>query len=406
MSNNLTNEEDEGKQSFNNPQEAKSTGRLLTHLTFILPGVHSRCVLHHHSQHPLSPPKLKGQYITILSITRTSQTSFSPVTHASPMTYSGLAEDCNGFLQQCSLALQMQPQRFHFERVKITFIISLLSGSTKHFREVIPRLVGNEGGNHLHQIKMSINVYALTFCTLAVSSGWNERSLLTTYRQGLAHAMRLYLAAYDDTMVLKKFIQLSLQFVIVYIDDILVYSRSEAKHRQHVAEALQCLRDHHLFLKARNMYLPSVLSAVPWVQHQFAKFYCHIIKDYSSIVSTLSNLLKGKPNSLSWSPSAAEVFKKLKTAFTSALFLIHPDPSKPFVVEVDASTTWVGVVLLQCKGDFNKLHPCAFFFRKLTLAEMNYDISNWELLAIKLALEEWRHWLEKDQHPFPGPHQP
>lgn len=207
--------------------------RLLTHLTFILPGVHSRCVLHHHSQHPLSPPKLKGQYITILSITRTSQTSFSPVTHASPMTYSGLAEDCNGFLQQCSLALQMQPQRFHFERVKITFIISLLSGwvlqwaetlwnqagpvmqsldsSTKHFREVIPRLVGNEGGNHLHQIKMSINVYALTFCTLAVSSGWNERSLLTTYRQGLAHAMRLYLAAYDDTMVLKKFIQLSLQ---------------------------------------------------------------------------------------------------------------------------------------------------------------------------------------------------
>lgn len=73
--------------------------------------------------------------------------------------------------------------------------------STKHFREVIPRLVGNEGGNHLHQIKMSINNYALTFCTLAVSSGWNECSLLTTYQQGLAPALRLYLGAYDDTVV-------------------------------------------------------------------------------------------------------------------------------------------------------------------------------------------------------------
>ncbi len=46
------------------------------------------------------------------------------------------------------------------------------------------------------------------------------------------------------------------------------------------------------------------------------------------------------------------------------------------------------------------LHPCAYFSRKMSPAEQNYDIGNCELLAIKLELEEWRHWLERAQHPF------
>jgi len=57
-------------------------------------------------------------------------------------------------------------------------------------------------------------------------------------------------------------------------------------------------------------------------------------------------------------------------------------------------------VLSQQQGNPAKLHPCAFFSRKLSPAERNYDIGNRELLAIKLALEEWRHWLEGAQHPF------
>lgn len=66
---------------------------------------------------------------------------------------------------------------------------------------------------------------------------------------------------------------------------------------------------------------------------------------------------------------------------------------------VDALTTGVGAVLSQQQGTPSKLHPYAFFSHKLTPAE-NYDIGNRELLAIKLALEEWRHWLEGAQHPF------
>ncbi len=103
---------------------------------------------------------------------------------------------------------------------------------------------------------------------------------------------------------------------------------------------------------------------------------------------------QGKAKSLSWNPIATKAFNTLKKAFTSALLLVHPNPELPFIVEVDASTTGVGAVLSQQQGTPPRLHPCAFFSRKLSPAEKNYDIANRELLAIKLALEEWRHWLE------------
>ncbi|KAK3571047.1 hypothetical protein QTP86_001297 [Hemibagrus guttatus] len=83
-----------------------------------------------------------------------------------------------------------------------------------------------------------------------------------------------------------------------------------------------------------------------------------------------------------------------------APILRHPDPELPFVVEVDASCSGLGAVLSEQHGEPGKLHPCAFYSRKLTVAERNYDVGNRELLAIKAALEEWRHWLEGARHPF------
>ncbi|KAK3519821.1 hypothetical protein QTP70_006475 [Hemibagrus guttatus] len=132
----------------------------------------------------------------------------------------------------------------------------------------------------------------------------------------------------------------------------------------------------------------------------FANFYQRFIRDYSSITSPLTNLLQNKPKSLTWNPAATQAFNTLKTAFTTAPLLVHPDPELPFIVEVDASTTGVGAVLSQQQGNPRTLHPCAFFSRKLSPAEVNYDIGNRELLAIKLVLEEWRHWLEGAKHPF------
>ncbi|KAK3565409.1 hypothetical protein QTP86_007936 [Hemibagrus guttatus] len=132
----------------------------------------------------------------------------------------------------------------------------------------------------------------------------------------------------------------------------------------------------------------------------FANFYRRFISNYSSIADPLTNLLRNKPKSLLWSPAAEGAFNTLKRAFTTAPLLIHPDPDKPFVVEVDASTTGVGADLSQQQGNPSRLHPCAFFSHKLNPAERNCDIGNRELLAIKLALEEWRHWLEGPRHPF------
>lgn len=101
-----------------------------------------------------------------------------------------------------------------------------------------------------------------------------------------------------------------------------------------------------------------------------------------------------------WSKSTQDVFDYLKKLFTSAPILITPDPKRQFIVEVDASDVAVGAVLLQRSPLDGKVHPCAFFPHRLSPAEYNYDTGNRELLAIRLALGEWRHWLEGSSVPF------
>ncbi|KAK3511977.1 hypothetical protein QTP70_027656 [Hemibagrus guttatus] len=93
------------------------------------------------------------------------------------------------------------------------------------------------------------------------------------------------------------------------------------------------------------------------------------------------------PKKLNWTDQARAAFQRLKDCFTTAPILCHPDPDRPFVVEVDASSSGLGAVLSQRHSN-------------LTTAEVNYDVGNRELLAIKAALEEWRHWLEGARHPF------
>ncbi|KAI3357961.1 hypothetical protein L3Q82_002953 [Scortum barcoo] len=101
-----------------------------------------------------------------------------------------------------------------------------------------------------------------------------------------------------------------------------------------------------------------------------------------------------------WNDKAEEAFNKLKQKFTTAPILTVPDPALQFVVEVDASNEGIGAVLSQRLPADNRIHPCAFLSRKLSAAERNYDVGNKELLAVKVALEEWRHWLEGAEQPF------
>ncbi|KAI2650785.1 Transposon Tf2-9 polyprotein [Labeo rohita] len=215
--------------------------------------------------------------------------------------------------------------------------------------------------------------------------------------------------------VLREFLH---KFVVVYIDDILIYSRSETEHHHHVAEVLQRLREHQLYLKAEkcSFHLPSVQfleyiidqqgvcmderkvsAVVSWPEPTtikelqkflgFSNLYRRFIQSYSNLTTPLTTLLRGKPKHLNCTPEAAAAFQSLKSAFTQAPLLTHPNPGG-------------GAILSQYHGNPPLLHPCTYFSRKLNPAERNYDIGNRELLAIKLALEEWGHWLEGANFPF------
>ncbi|XP_026164228.1 uncharacterized protein LOC113131342 [Mastacembelus armatus] len=220
------------------------------------------------------------------------------------------------------------------------------------------------------------------------------------------------------------------KFVFVYLDDILIFSRSETEHIHHVRAVLQRLLQNQLFVKVekcefhskKTSFLGFVIEPgsiamdpekvravrewpVPQSRKQlqgflgFANFYRKFIRNYSSVAHSLHQLTSVKVPFF-WTPEAQRAFTSLKSRFTSAPVLNLPNPDLPFLVEVDASDTGVGAVISQVDPRHSKAHPCAFFSKKLSPAERNYDVGDRELLAVKLALEEWRHWLEGAKHPF------
>ncbi|KAK3538403.1 hypothetical protein QTP86_001751 [Hemibagrus guttatus] len=180
---------------------------------------------------PTSPATTSANTVT----TSSAPLYVSPM--AQPAPYSGLAEDCNGFILQCSLVLEMQPHLYPTERSKVAFVISQLldwallwaeslwsqnspvtqsyAGFMEHFKEVFGKpswdsSVGEELCR-LQQGKLTVPEYALQFRTLAAKSSWNEQALLAAYRQGLNPQVRLHLAAYEDAIGLERLIQLSIR---------------------------------------------------------------------------------------------------------------------------------------------------------------------------------------------------
>ncbi|CAM4494144.1 unnamed protein product [Caretta caretta] len=98
-----------------------------------------------------------------------------------------------------------------------------------------------------------------------------------------------------------------------------------------------------------------------------------------------------KTSAFVWMPEGQLVLEQLKRAFTSAPVLMLPDPSKPFIVEPDASDYTIEAILSQQQGSPSILPPYAFYSRKLTPTRLNYVIYDKELLAIKAAFEEQQH---------------
>lgn len=211
-------------------------------------------------------------------------------------------------------------------------------------------------------------------------------------------------------------------FMVVYLDDILVFSTNQHDHDTHVATVLQRLSTHRLFVKLEKCafdqtqvdflgYIVSsrgismdntkVSTVLEWATPKsvkdvqrflgFANFYRRFIHNFSAIVKPLTSLTR-KNVVFNWSEECQRAFASLKLQFTTAPILAHVDYSAPFVLETDASDFALGAILSQKSPD-GILHPVAFHSRKFSPAEINYEIYDKELLAIIDGFRVWRQFL-------------
>lgn len=212
-------------------------------------------------------------------------------------------------------------------------------------------------------------------------------------------------------------------YVIVYLDDILIYSENQAQHTVHVCKVLSRLCKHNLFAKPEKCtfnsdtveYLGYILSPngltmdqskvkaiTDWPEPQkicniqsflgFANFYCRFIHNYSDIVTPLTRLTR-KNIPWNFTEDCQTSFNNLKKAFTTAPILTHWVPDAQLTVETDASDYAIAAILSITTSD-NDIHPIAFHFQTLSAPELNYDTHDKELLAIFEAFKTWRHYLE------------
>ncbi|KIO15013.1 hypothetical protein M404DRAFT_78252, partial [Pisolithus tinctorius Marx 270] len=211
--------------------------------------------------------------------------------------------------------------------------------------------------------------------------------------------------------------------IVVYLDDILIYSGDESSHKQHVREVLRWLRLHglyakpekcefhsdsveylgyHLSLAGLTMSSEKVKAICDWPEPRkvkdiqsflgFANFYRQFIFNYSDIVVPLTRLTcKGAP--WNFSEECRRSFNKLKQAFTTAPVLTHFSPEAPITVETDASDYAIAGILSITGGD-GQIRPIAFYSCTLTAPELNYDTHDKELLVIFEAFRTWQHYLE------------
>ncbi|KAL2248706.1 UNVERIFIED_CONTAM: Retrovirus-related Pol polyprotein from transposon 17.6 [Sesamum indicum] len=165
------------------------------------------------------------------------------------------------------------------------------------------------------------------------------------------------------------------EFVVVYLDDIVVYSRTLAEHVDHLWQVLTRLREHELYTKVSK-------CSVARETISFWALCEGLLRDRRP----LTDLLR-KTETWNWTPQCQVTFDNLKEAMVTDLVLALPDISKSFVVETDASDYALGGVLMQ-DG-----HPVAFESRKLKDVERHYSVHEKESLAVVHCLQLWRHYL-------------
>jgi hypothetical protein len=207
------------------------------------------------------------------------------------------------------------------------------------------------------------------------------------------------------------------KFVVVFIDDILIYSKSEEEYARHLRIILQRLRDHQLYAKFSKCafwlkeapFLGHIISAegiavdrskvqevLDWKSPRSVTQICsflglagydhRFIPNFSKITKPMTKLLE-KEAKFKWRPQCEEAFLTLKKLLTTAPVLAQPDIEKPFDVYCDAFGTVIGGVLMQYG------HAIAYASQQLRHHKEHYPTHDLELLAVIHTFKVWRHYL-------------
>ena len=223
-------------------------------------------------------------------------------------------------------------------------------------------------------------------------------------------------AAFMDLMnrIFKKYLD---KFVIVFIDDILIYSKTEEEHAQHLMIALEILRHEELYAKFSKcefwlqevQFLGHVVSnegikvdpakieaVMNWERPRtptevrsfmgLAGYYRRFVPDFAKIATPLTKLTR-KNEKFIWTEKCEESFQELKGRLVTAPVLTLPDDQGNFVIYSDASHKGLGCVLMQHNS------VIAYASRQLRPHEQKYPTHDLELAAIVFALKIWRHYL-------------
>ncbi|KAL0536965.1 hypothetical protein IC582_025928 [Cucumis melo] len=206
-------------------------------------------------------------------------------------------------------------------------------------------------------------------------------------------------------------------FVIVFIDDILIYSKTEAEHEEHLRIVLHTLRDNKLYAKFSkcefwlkqvsflghvvskagvSVDLAKIEAVTGWTRPStvsevrsllgLAGYYRRFVENFSRIATPLTQLTrKGAP--FVWRKACEDSFQNLKQKLVTAPVLTVPDGSCSFLIYSDASKKGLGCVLMQ-QGKV-----VAYASRQLKSHEQNYPTHDLELAAVVFALKIWRHYL-------------
>jgi hypothetical protein len=260
-------------------------------------------------------------------------------------------------------------------------------------------------GNHQLKIKKS-DIPKTTFKT---RYGLYEFTVMSF---GLTNA-----PAYFTYLMNKVFMEYLDKFVVVFIDDILVFSKNKEEHEEHLRLLLEKLREHKLYAKFRKCefwlmelaFLGHVLSkegvfvdpgkvkdVLEWEPPQnvsnirsflsLAGYYCRFMKDFSKIAKPMTRLLE-KGKDFKWSEECQASFEELRKRLTLAPVLTLPDITRSFDVYCDASHSGLGCVLMQ-DGKV-----VSYASKQLKKHKENYPTHDLELAVVVHALKIWRHYI-------------